>query len=131
MCLHLYLGSPIKLPLVPFDKEKRAFSVDLAEQPYEKDLGELMNAEIVYVLGSHTGCGCGWHVGRKNPDEDTLRDFELLGRYLSAHLGNQMYKLMFTWWNHEYLSYERIPFERLQVFDSLELETIYTVNFKK
>jgi hypothetical protein len=67
MCWVLYLASDMPLPVIPWDPGKPGFNVEeipRAESPVSRQFSR----RYLYILGSHSLCGCGFDRDQANPD---------------------------------------------------------------
>lgn len=86
MCWVLYLASDVPLPTVQWDSRRPAFNVQQiprAESPVSRQFAR----QHLYVVGSHTLCGCGFDRTQANldhPDElvETEQSLGSLKTYL-------------------------------------------------
>src|SRR5512140_3754774 len=66
MCMAIYISSPSRLPLLPWDEERPAFYVEEAES--NDPVRVHFSWPNVYYAGSHEGCGCGFSYNQM-PEE--------------------------------------------------------------
>ena len=103
MCLAVYVGSDVPLPVVPWDEVRPAFHVADATDGYFHPTNPLRlhsARPYFYRLGSHDGCGCGFgsygeewddaadaYVEVTTPDQRAC--WRAVAEYLSAALRHQ------------------------------------------
>ena len=76
MCWVLYLASDVTLPAVGWNQEKPAFNVEPIS-PAESPVSRQFARRYLYVVGSHTLCGCGFDRDQADPQHrDELLDIE-------------------------------------------------------
>jgi hypothetical protein len=91
MCWVLYLASEVPLRTIDWNQEKPAFTVQAiprAESPVSRQFAK----QHIYIVGSHTLCGCGFDRAQANlqhPDElmDAERSLGALQAYLREAVG--------------------------------------------
>jgi hypothetical protein len=88
MCWVLYLASDKPLPVIPWDPGKPGFNVEeiaRAESPVSRQF----SGQYIYIVGSHSLCGCGFDRAQANPDHpNELVETEESLVALHAYLGN-------------------------------------------
>ena len=78
MCLMVYIASTHPLPLIPWNEHAPAFHVAELLEIYQSVCSQFTHP-LVYYVGSHEGCGCGfdyaeWSVGDdEQADEQAAR----------------------------------------------------------
>jgi hypothetical protein len=86
MCWVLYLASDVQLPTIQWDPEKPAFNVQNIP-PSESAVRRQFTRQYIYIVGSHTLCGCGFDRDQANLDHpDELPATEASLRSLRAYL---------------------------------------------
>ena len=60
MCLALYIATDQALPLVPWDAERPALHLQEAVFHPRNPLTDFLSKPLIYSVGSHQGCGCGF-----------------------------------------------------------------------
>jgi hypothetical protein len=86
MCWVLYLASDVALPTINWDQQTPAFNVE-AIADGESPVSRQFTRRYLYVVGSHTLCGCGFDRGQANPQHpeelvDAERSLSSLHEYL-------------------------------------------------
>ena len=99
MCMVAYIASRSPLPLIEWQKEAPAFNVsDLTE--HEQPVRSHFALPHIRQAGSHTGCGCGFNVGREYPQAyddpvaeraDAMKSSAQLVDYIREHHVEQIY----------------------------------------
>ena len=76
MCWVLYLASDVTLPAIGWDQRKPGFNVQQIS-PAESPVSRQFARRYLYVVGSHTLCGCGFDRDQANPQHpEELSDAE-------------------------------------------------------
>ena len=91
MCWVLYVASDLPLPTISWNPEKPAFNVEAVEGSESPIRGQFTR-RYIYIVGSHTYCGCGFDRGQANPDHpnelaEAERSLSSLQSYLRNALG--------------------------------------------
>lgn len=86
MCLAVYVGSAVELPVRPWAKHPGEFNVEaLGDRPGHDEVRRRLQKPFVYNVGAHTDCACGFT--RQTTDDDQLvgwtRSIESLTSWLT------------------------------------------------
>lgn len=105
MCMVVYAGSDHPLPTWLWDQNRPAFHVTARADPTDP-VRQRFTKPFVYYLGSHEGCGCGFHYGpyaggEINPAvEPAVTDSRRrLGEYLAVALQHQPEVEVYACWS--------------------------------
>jgi hypothetical protein len=86
MCWVLYLASDVPLPTIRWDSTRPAFNVEALPRSESRVLRQFSRRHI-YIVGSHTLCGCGFDRAQANPDHpEELQQAEQSLRSLQEYL---------------------------------------------
>jgi hypothetical protein len=100
MCWALYMASDSEIPLVPWDDQAPAFNVTLLSETEAVVRKQFSLRNVAYV-GSHEGCGCGFHFHEEiglNEQAGELKSLNELASYLTHVLqGGAIVELFFCW----------------------------------
>jgi hypothetical protein len=92
MCMMLYIGSDIPLPIIPFKEDAPAFHTEVLTENDEKIVQHFSTANVSYA-GSSQGCGCGFqhslidsNIGWLNVEDEDDDDFKMNMRQLYEYV---------------------------------------------
>ena len=136
MCWQIYLAADHGLPVIPWNVKAPDFHVTSTSG---KQLGGQMSKRLIYRVGSHEGCACGFGVldpaEPSDMDRAGMRQLGLLADYLQTATRRGPVELLVCWIGEE----ARPPDERMtvspaffregydDVFLSLSHRRLYTV----
>jgi hypothetical protein len=103
MCRVLYVASDSELPIIPWDVSNPKFHVS-ASDPDIESVRNHFSKNCVYYLGSHEGCGCGFHYNdfyEKLDKADRIDSFSRLKQYLSDAVKTNGSLEVFACWSGE------------------------------
>jgi hypothetical protein len=85
VCIILFIGADVSLPLIRWDKQRPAFNVEPVDHAYAGVAAHLGTA-VAACAGSHEGCGCGFRCDAASED---LADLDRLpeGNYPGSDVG--------------------------------------------
>ena len=91
MCMVYYVGTSTDIPLIPFDTQRPAFNVSVADPTEEQAVRAHLATPYVHYLGSSTSCGCNFRCDafgdpydKREDPIDVQADHDALAIYLES-----------------------------------------------
>jgi hypothetical protein len=63
MCTHVFLAAETPLTVIPWDREKPSFHVQLVPESVQEQVGRQFQNRYIFAAGTDQGCGCGFEYG--------------------------------------------------------------------
>lgn len=96
MCLAVFLAAEQELPQVAWSAARPSFHAGPLER-FEESVRGKVSLPLVYALGAHTGCGCGFlNDGADDPDA-VRRSREQLAAYAAEAFRHGAVELYVCW----------------------------------
>jgi hypothetical protein len=118
MCFEIYIGSRKPLPLVKWKENDPGFHVSPLNHFGELNMIQpILDSAYYYLVGSHTGCGCGLSHEKdiadtiRKDEELRLKDIQSFSRYLQMNRAGNDIRIFGSWWNKITEKYPSSPFD--------------------
>ena len=96
MCPAVFLATDHDPPQVPWSEQRPAFNAGLLER-FEESVRGKVSLPIVYSLGAHTSCACGFVADGAVAPEEVLESRQRLAEYVAAVLERGPVELYVCW----------------------------------